>query len=156
MNSTIFISRSGIAQTLQVLQRSGQRCHEGIAFWLGRRAGEFINVVEVYEPAHEAEADYFRIPPSSMQALQLELKTKRLMIAAQVHSHPKEAFHSLADDTWAVIRHVGAVSIVLPNFAAKTNADSLFRDAAVFQLNGANRWMQVLEHKKVDVCQISQ
>lgn len=155
MNSTIFISRSGIAQTLQVLQRSGQRRHEGITFWLGRRAGERIDVVEVYEPAHHAEADYFHIPPRSMQALQQELRTKRLMIAAQVHSHPMEAFHSRADDTWAVIRHVGAISIVLPNFATTTNTDSFFVDAAVFQLSAANRWVQVSENRKEDVCRIS-
>ncbi|CCF97127.1 MULTISPECIES: Mov34/MPN/PAD-1 family protein [Ralstonia solanacearum species complex] len=156
MNSTIFISRSGVAQTLQVLQTSGQRHHEGIAFWLGRRAGKRIDIVEVYEPAHRADADYFHIPPQSMQALQLELRTKRLMIAAQVHSHPRDAFHSRADDTWAVIRHVGAVSIVLPNFAAKTSTDSFFKDAAIFQLNAANRWLQLPEDQKVDVCRISQ
>ena len=156
MTSTIFILPSGIAQTLQSLQRSGQRRHEGIVFWLGRRTGERIDITEVYEPAHEAKADYFHIPPRSMQALQQELRTKRLMIAAQVHSHPMEAFHSHADNTWAVIRHVGAVSIVLPYFAANTSTDSFFEDAAIFQLNETNRWLQVPQNRKDAVCRISQ
>lgn len=156
MTSTIFIPPWAIAQTLQVLQRSGQRRHEGIVFWLGRRAGEHIDIAEVYEPAHAAKADYFHIPPRSMQALQQELRTKRLMIAAQVHSHPMEAFHSHADDTWAVIRHVGAVSIVLPYFAAKTSTDAFFKDAAVFQLSTTNCWLPVRENRKDDVCRISQ
>lgn len=156
MTSTIFIPPPGIAQTLQSLQRSGQRRQEGIVFWLGRRSGERIDIAEVYEPAHEANADYFHIPPRSMQALQEELRTKRLMIAAQVHSHPMEAFHSRADDTWAVIRHVGAVSIVLPYFAANTSMDSFFEDAAIFQLNATNRWLQVPENRKDGICRISQ
>lgn len=156
MTSTIFIPPLGIAQTLKTLQRSGQRRHEGIVFWLGRRTSERIDITEVYEPAHEAKADYFHIPPRSMQLLQKELRTKRLMIAAQVHSHPMEAFHSRADDTWAVIRHVGAVSIVLPYFAANTSTDSFFEDAAIFQLNETNRWLQVPQNRKDAVCRISQ
>lgn len=156
MTSTIFIPPSSIAQTLQVLQASGKRHHEGIVFWLGRRTDERIDIAEVYEPAHEAKADYFHIPPRSMQALQQELRTKHLMIAAQVHSHPMESFHSRADDAWAVIRHVGAVSIVLPYFAANTSTDSFFEDAAIFQLNATNRWLHVPDNRKDDICRISQ
>jgi len=36
------------------------------------------------------------------------------MVAAQVHSHPDEAFHSKGDDEWAIVRHEGALSIVVP------------------------------------------
>lgn len=156
MSPTILIPRFGISQTIEVLQRSGQRRHEGIVFWLGRRAGDRIEIVEVYEPAHEAKVDFFHIPPRSMQALQAELRSKRLMIAAQVHSHPMEAFHSRADDTWAVIRHVGAVSIVLPYFASRTSVNAFFTEAAVFQLSSANRWLQVPDHGKDSVCRMSQ
>lgn len=156
MMSTIVISQLNVAKTVVTLQRSGQQRHEGIVLWLGRRDGNHINIAEVYEPAHVAKADYFHIPSEGMKALQAELRTKRLMIAAQVHSHPMEAFHSKADDTWAVIRHVGAVSIVLPFFAGETNPDTFFEHAAVFQLSAANQWIQVPKYEKDNVCRISQ
>jgi len=156
VSPTILIPRLGISQTIKVLQRSGQRRHEGIVFWLGRRAADRIEIVEVYEPAHEAKADFFHIPPHSMQDVQAELRSKRLMIAAQVHSHPMEAFHSQADDTWAVIRHVDAVSIVLPYFASRTSVNTFFSESAVFQLSSANCWLQVPDHGKDLVCRMSQ
>jgi hypothetical protein len=65
------------------------------------------------------------------------------MIAAQVHSHPREAFHSSADDAWAIVRHLGALSLVVPDFGLKTNV-STFRDhTKVFCLAGNNRWHEV-------------
>lgn len=146
---------SVVAQTtLVILQRSGTRHKEGIALWLGRRTESSIEVVEVYEPAHIAEADLFRIPPPSMQALKEHLRKNRLMVAAQVHSHPMEAFHSKADDRWAIIRHVGAVSIVLPYFAQRTTSDQFLSDAAVFQLDAENQWLQVPRQYLERVCRI--
>lgn len=140
--------------TVAILQRSGNRRHEGIALWLGRRTEDRIEVIEAYEPAHIAEADFFRIPPPSMQALKAHLRKTRLMVAAQVHSHPMEAFHSEADDRWAIVRHVGVVSIVLPYFAQRTSPDRILADAAVFQLSAQNRWLQVPHHYLDSVCQI--
>ena len=54
---------------------------------------------------------------------------------AQVHSHPGEAFHSPADDRWAIPRQVGALSIVLPFFAAGISEETFFEQAAVFTLS---------------------
>ena len=67
-------------------------------------------IVEAYVPEQEAEVDYFHIPPSGMMALMAHLRERRLGLAAQVHSHPARAFHSLADDKWAIVRHEGAMS----------------------------------------------
>ncbi len=145
-----------VRATLTLLQKSGARHQEGIVLWLGRRAEGRVDVVDAYEPAHIAEADFFRIPPPSMQALKEYLRTTRLIVAAQVHSHPMEAFHSKADDRWAIVRHVGAVSIVLPYFAQRTTPERFLSDAAVFQLSGDNRWLQVSRHNLVEsVCRIS-
>jgi hypothetical protein len=68
------------------------------------------------------------------------LRDRDLMVAAQVHTHPHEAFHSAADDRWAIVRHVGALSLVLPDFAQKTSIDSFLNEAAVFRLSDRNEW----------------
>jgi hypothetical protein len=71
------------------------------------------------------------------------LRTQGLYVASQVHTHPREAFHSLADDKWAIVRHVGALSIVLPYFGRSTTLENFLRQAAVFQLDSSNTWNQV-------------
>ena len=65
------------------------------------------------------------------------------MIAAQVHSHPEEAFHSKADDAWAIVRHINALSLVLPRFALETNLNSFVDDTKTYQLNPNNCWIQL-------------
>ena len=67
----------------------------------------------------------------------------RLMVAAQVHTHPQEAFHSPADDHWAVLRHVGALSLVLPCFARDTTADTFVEQAKVYSLTQADEWDEI-------------
>ncbi len=153
--NTLIIKYQFLVDTLDILKCSGKLNHEGIAFWLGRHDGNLTYIEEVYEPIHTARADYFHIPPKSMQDLQGTLRSKRLMIAAQIHSHPQEAFHSKADDDWAIIRHLNAVSIVLPYFAKQTTPESFFADAVVFQLSPANQWVQVPTNNIGRVCQVS-
>ena len=65
------------------------------------------------------------------------------MVAAQVHTHPAQAFHSEADDQWAIVRHVGALSLVVPYFAKDTRVASFFDDVALFRLSSENAWCEV-------------
>lgn len=131
-------------RTLTFLREAGaERQAEGVVLWLGARNGKGVSVHECYVPEQEAEYDFFRIPPPAMAALLHHLGETRMFVAAQVHSHPREAFHSRADDKWAIVRHVGALSVVVPNFATKTSAATFHAHAAVFQLDAADRWQRV-------------
>ncbi|MBI1945012.1 MAG: Mov34/MPN/PAD-1 family protein [Deltaproteobacteria bacterium] len=135
-----------IDKTLEVLKRAGQQPpygHEGIVLWLGKRSGDTADVAEAYEPVHEAEADFFLIPREGMEALMQRLREKRVYVLGQVHSHPQQAFHSPADDEWAVVRHVGALSLVLPWFALRTDVSTFVRDATVFVCTAENKWREV-------------
>ena len=115
--STVIVSNPHIRTTLEHLRAAGKKRSECVVLWLGRRLGDKIVVEKVWRPRQLAGAGFFEIPPQSMAELFAELRQSRSMIAAQVHSHPREAFHSAADDTWAIIRHEGALSLVLPYFA---------------------------------------
>ncbi|MHB1069564.1 MAG: Mov34/MPN/PAD-1 family protein [Gemmatimonadaceae bacterium] len=139
------------AMTLSVLQETGSTRVECVVLWLGRRAGDSIVVTECYRPKQEARADFFRIPPASMLELKAHLRRERLMVAAQVHTHPRDAFHSAADDAWAIIRHEGALSLVLPQFALKTDEGTFADDVKVFRLNARNVWCEV-PAPEVDAC----
>jgi len=145
------VSTSLRAMTLAVLQETGRARVECVVLWLGRRAGDAIEITECYRPEQEARADFFRIPPASMLELKAHLRRERLMVAAQVHTHPRDAFHSVADDAWAIIRHEGALSLVLPQFALNTEDKTFADDMKVFRLNAHNVWCAV-PAQEVDTC----
>jgi hypothetical protein len=135
---------SFVDDTLNVLRTAGARGVEGIALWLAPRPltdGSTVN--EVFVPEHTAEVDVFRIPPSGMSSLMSHLRARKLALAAQVHSHPARAFHSRADDCWAVVRHAGALSVVVPSFAREVTSANFLQRSATFRLARDDRWMPV-------------
>lgn len=133
-----------IAETLSHLQEGGRRGIECVVLWFGDETDQEIVVRHVYRPEQMAGPDIFHIPPPAMSKIMNELAVGGLMIAAQVHSHPMEAFHSRADDTWAIIRHLDALSLVLPYFALETDAASFFQDMKAFHLTSQNKWVELL------------
>lgn len=135
-----------IERTLSVLRAGGARDCEALVLWLARRAPDVVDVVEAYEPPYEASVDYFHIPPSGMRSIMSRLRRDRLHICAQVHSHPGKAFHSTADDRWAIVRHQGALSLVVPHFAATTTPASFLNMIATFALARDDQWLAVPRH----------
>jgi proteasome lid subunit RPN8/RPN11 len=128
-----------VAKTIEVLQDGGKQECETVVFWLGK--GDVVD--EVYRPQQSVSVDYFHLPSSSMRSLMDYLKKDRRRILAQVHSHPGQAFHSKADDEWAVIRHQGALSLVLPRFARTTTLQDFLEEAATFTLSAEDKWLEV-------------
>ena len=143
MKPIVTVAREIISATLDELQEAGLQGSEGLALWLGRRKNGAIEVERAYVPEYESSSSFFWIPPEAMAKLLAELRVHRLMIAAQVHSHPGRAFHSAADDRWAIVRHEGALSIVVPRFAQRTTVRTFARQAAVFSLSPLNQWIKV-------------
>jgi hypothetical protein len=108
---------------------------ERVVLWLAEHIGNRTVVCEVFVPLQLASADYFHIPPQGMEQLLRHLRARRLLVAAQVHTHPVRAFHSAADDKWAIVRHAGALSLVVPRFCQDTSAETFATDAVVYQLD---------------------
>ena len=135
------ISVTTVTETIRLLREARER--ECVLLWLGRRERGVQRVVETYRPPQKAAIDYFEIPRQSMAELMSHLRTHHLYVAAQVHTHPEEAFHSLADDKWAIVRHGGAFSIVVPWFAVTVTPANFTEVAAVYQLDSANAWNRV-------------
>lgn len=141
-----------VEATIAWLREAGQRQCECVVLWLGRRQSDLILVEEAYLPPQTAKADMFHIPQASMTELYAILRQRRLMVAAQVHSHPHEAFHSRADDRWAIIRHESALSLVVPNFAVNTTTSSFMDDAKVYRYSTSAQWTEVPKFKVQHSC----
>jgi len=71
------------------------------------------------------------------------LRQYKLKLVAQIHSHPREAFHSIADDQWAIVRREGALSIVVPDFATHTTPENFMLDARFYQLSQSDQWFEL-------------
>lgn len=143
MTIPVVVPTDLLSASLRILQAVGRTQSECVVLWLATRTPTAIHVVDVYKPDQTASSDYFRIPRESMAALFGVLRSRGLMVAAQVHTHPEDAFHSAADDHWAIVRHVGALSLVLPDFAQKTTLSTFLEHAAVFRLSSENEWLHV-------------
>jgi proteasome lid subunit RPN8/RPN11 len=143
MTSIVVVARDIVRTTIEELQHAGRVHQERVVLWLGRREANVVTVQRVFVPIQEAAHDYFHIPREGMAALLTDLRQSRLQVAAQVHSHPHEAFHSQADDRWAIIRHVGALSLVVPSFGLQTTIETFVDDAAVYELLPDNQWHHV-------------
>lgn len=139
----ILVKKVIIDKTLSVLQEAGARRIERVLLWLVPLKGNSTEVSEIFIPLQVAKMDYFHIPREGVALTLRHLKEKKLKAVAQVHSHPKEAFHSDADDRWAIINHVGAMSLVLPYFALHTSPQTFVQHAVVFEMSIAKKWEEV-------------
>lgn len=139
--STIVCPHHILATTLAILRRGGERQQERVALWLSSAAPHSpAPIVEVYEPDQVADIDYFRLPPTAMRTLMDHLKSSRRRIVAQIHTHPGRAFHSDVDAEWAIIRHVGALSLVLPRFAVTTTTENFLEQVMTYTYTPRGDW----------------
>jgi proteasome lid subunit RPN8/RPN11 len=144
-----------IGETLDHLRVGGTRGNETLVLWLGEADDERGMVTSAHLPEQEVAKDYFRVPPHSMRLLMRHLAERGLKILAQVHSHPFEAFHSRADDHWAIVRHVGALSLVVPNFARETTTANFLREAKTYRLSVDDEWQYVASDLMPSVLEIT-
>lgn len=147
-NNIIKIRKHILSSTLKEIKLAGELNHERLVLWLSGKNCD-TEVAEVFVPQQINESDYFYLPEESMSDILRYLRQNSLKILAQVHSHPKIAFHSGADSKWAIIRQVGAMSFVVPYFGAETEENNFFEDVALFRLTENNEWGQVTPQSKV-------
>ena len=137
----LYIKVDLLNQTINLLKEFTDK--ERIVLWIGNRTDQGYVVNEIYLPLQHTREDYFNIPEEGMELIMSKLKTSRQMLVAQIHTHPFEAFHSRADDNWAILRHVNAYSLVLPYFCSTTNESNFKVDVASFVLNESNNWIEI-------------
>lgn len=142
--SLLVIPSTVLEDTLRRLKAGGVAGEERMIAWLGRDAGTGAGRVrDAYEPEQHCRRDQFYIPPASMVALMLTLGRTRSKIVAQIHTHPGKAYHSEADAAWAIIRHRGALSLVLPQFATTTTVSSFLDEVKTYERAADGEWVLV-------------
>jgi proteasome lid subunit RPN8/RPN11 len=144
---TIKIPKMLVARTINVLQRGGAVECEAVVLWLGGGPRGDERIEDAYRPDQIAERDFFRIPHQAMKDLMGYLRRTRLHVVVQVHSHPGRAFHSQADDDWAIVRHRGALSLVVPRFGASATVGNFLDQIAAYRLSDEDEWVAISDEE---------
>jgi hypothetical protein len=143
MSALVRVPSVVVRDTLDRLRHAGREDRELVIAWHGKRSVTGIAVTRLSIPEQIGTRVSFRVSDEGMRRLRADLAAAGELVAAQIHAHPAEAFHSIADDRGALVGHLGALSIVLPEFAAQCSVKNFATLAAVFELLGTGRWREV-------------
>jgi hypothetical protein len=139
----IKIPKSLLNTSLSEIKNKALDKHEGFALWLGRRSGEAAGLVtEVFVPEYNSGALFYRITDIGDEQLIRHLKDKKLVVLAQIHSHPEEAFHSKTDDELATVNYIGGLSFVVPDFGLTTDTLNFSKRSKVYKLEHGGFWKE--------------
>ena len=113
---SVQVSKAHLTETLRLLRDCGRGVRECQVLWLSAWHDP-DRIARVVHSQHSGHAFGFRLEDSFINQLWLELAASRSGVRVQVHTHPREAFHSRTDDEWPLVHTVGFLSLVIPNFA---------------------------------------
>jgi proteasome lid subunit RPN8/RPN11 len=148
---SISIDPDVIATTLRVLQHFGAHECEGLVLWIGEVAHSHARITRAVVPDQrpiksEEGVGYF-VDGGALFDLNRKLADTGLRLIAQVHSHPGEAYHSKADDRYAIVTADGGLSLVVPNFGKAPADPTLW---AVYRLsNGCWHELDVVQARSL-------
>lgn len=130
------------------LRAAGATGREGMVLWVGRREGATFSVTNLVVPQQRGlrtrDGVCVIVDADELRRLNLELYKHNLQLIAQVHSHPSHAFHSDTDDEFAIARTIGALSLVVPDFAIRPFS---LHDCATYRLSSTGTWDEVSHAK---------
>jgi hypothetical protein len=120
--TTFRIQAHVLADTLHFLKEVGEAGYEGFVLWGAqkREPSTLLITSAVIPDQHAIVTEQGLLVMVDGQALfevNRELHERNEILAGQVHTHPTTAYHSSTDDHLPLVTLLGAISLVLPDFA---------------------------------------
>lgn len=110
------VPRAILDETFAHFRSCGRGRAECQVLWIGPWSDP-VRVSGAVHPVHRAHRGGFELDDAWLTHVWRRLSARSEGIRAQVHTHPREAFHSPTDDAWPVIHLEGFLSLVIPEFA---------------------------------------
>lgn len=141
-----------IVEAYSLMRYAGSKGVEGMSLFAGVIDADSFQVKQTIIPQQTGyimeQGLLYSVSGDELYRINKHLFESKLMLGAQIHSHPGRAYHSETDDAFPIVTVVGGLSIVIPNFA-KGPID--MRDWAVYRLSLDNQWIS-LSYEKVCEC----
>jgi hypothetical protein len=125
---TFLVPRRVLEETIEFLREIGLAGYEGFTLWGGKRLEpsifRFESAVFPEQRASRTERGLLVfVDGAALFEANRALFERGETLAAQVHTHPGDAYHSDVDDRYPLVTLLGAISLVLPNFAKRAPRD---------------------------------
>lgn len=140
-----------VKQTEETLRSAGAEGYEIFVLWSGRANGRVFSVRTAHVPKQRSyrlkNGLCVRVDGAELHRLNVWLYESGEILAAQVHAHPDEAYHSETDDTYPIVAALGGLSIVAAEFCRA----GLFIPSTVIYRLYPDGWVE----QKADLIQVS-
>ena len=117
------VERSLLLESARMLRDLSDNRKEAVLLWVGVRNEARAYARRIVVPEFTSTRLHFEVTLEERISLASALAAEGELVLAQLHTHPGAAFHSDTDDRFALPRHTGAISIVVPDFATDWNGD---------------------------------
>jgi hypothetical protein len=142
-----------LESSVRALREGSSGRREWVILWQGKILDEVTaEITKIHVPRQDTGPLHFNVSIDERLHLLDAVTADGELILAQLHTHPREAFHSEVDDRLAIAKHTGAVSIVVANFGTRWTGD--FRETSVNRHLGAGRWRELKPHEVVELLEV--
>ena len=123
------------------LRKIGFQGAEAVALWAGVATDTTFEVRETIIPRQKPHRTptgmYYTVSSEELHRINVWLDDNGMQLIAQLHSHPREAYHSELDDELPIATTIGCFSLVIPDFARDPFS---LRHCAVYRLVPERGW----------------
>jgi hypothetical protein len=133
--------------TLDVVAAAGREGYEAFVLWGGERTSQSGQMIlkAAYEPKQRRISNrdglLVVVDGAALHRANTAFYENGLVLAAQAHSHPSEAYHSATDDDFPLMTLIGGLSIVIPDFGR--GGRQAVDDWAWYRLVDVGRWQPI-------------
>lgn len=132
--------------TQRALCAGSQGRREALVLWAGRpMSASTVLISHVLLPLFESGPRHLVVPQAERLVVAQYLRRERLLAFADLHTHPFEAFLSVADEAAPYSSRDGFLAIVIPSFGTEPPG----RGWRFYQVT-AGLWNEVPSHEVVD------
>jgi hypothetical protein len=140
--------------TLAFLRQVGSEGFEGFVLWSGERESldrfRFLSCIVPEQRAMVTGGGLLvTVDGNALFEINKLVHERSETLAAQVHSHPTSAYHSSTDDAFPLVTLIGALSIVVPDFARYAPAD--MERWAWYRLSAQGKWEAASKNTWVEI-----
>jgi hypothetical protein len=146
------VTKQVLSETIAFLRAVGMKGAEGFVVWTGKshvgNSFRFSTAVVPEQRALSTERGLLVVVSGdALFAVNKLAHDRGEILGGQVHTHPTSAYHSETDDHYPLVTLVGALSVVVPNFARDAPDD--ISTWAWYRLAQHGRWQPLSHRTKV-------